>query len=64
MFRPNDLVSVYLDDQRPLPTELMYLVLQFSGLVRVGHNSVHFWVNWPRHRVVKRPLLRSARLSH
>lgn len=48
MFSTNALVSVYLDDYRPLPTEILFLVLEFSGLVRFGHRSVHFWVNWRR----------------
>jgi len=31
----NQLVAIYMDDLRPLPTELLLLCLQFAGLVRV-----------------------------
>ena len=41
----NHLVAVYLDDLRPLPTDLLLICLQYAGLVRVGHSSLHFWIN-------------------
>jgi len=33
MLSPGQLVSIYIDDLRPLPTCIMLLVLEFSGLV-------------------------------
>ena len=63
MLRPNALVSVYLDDNRPLPTEILYIILQYSGLIRVGKSSVHFWINW-RSSSLRKPAGRSPRLSH
>jgi hypothetical protein len=60
MLRPEALVSIYFDEQRPLPTELLYIVLQFSGLVRVGSSSIQFWISW---RPARQPAFRSPRLS-
>ena len=48
MLSPGQLVSIYIDDLRPLPTCIMLLVLEFSGLVTRGHRSMHFWVYWRR----------------
>ena len=48
MLSTNDLVAIYVDDLRPLPSELMFVVLEFSGLVTRGHRSLHFWVYWRR----------------
>jgi hypothetical protein len=42
---PNTLVAIYLDELRPLPTDLLLICLQYAGLVRVGHSSLHFWIN-------------------
>jgi len=44
MLNPYDLVSIYVDDLRPLPTPLMLVVLEFSGLVTRGQRSMSFWV--------------------
>ncbi len=44
MLNPNELVGIYIGDLRPLPTCVMLLVLEFSGLVTRGHRSMHFWV--------------------
>ena len=38
-------VSVYLDEERPLPTELLSLCLQYAGLIRIGRKSLHFTIN-------------------
>ena len=46
----NSLVGVFLDDMRPLPTELLFLCLQFAGLVQVGRTSVHFYIKVPQRR--------------
>ena len=48
MLNPCQLVSIYVDDLRPLPTELMMIVLEFSGLVHRGQRSLSFWVYWRR----------------
>ena len=43
MLNPYELVSIYVDDQRPLPTPIMLIVLEFSGLVHRGQRSLSFW---------------------
>ena len=48
MLNPYELVSIYVDDQRPLPTPIMLIVLEFSGLVHRGQRSLSFWVYWRR----------------
>jgi len=63
MLSTNALVSIYLDDARPLPTELLLLVLQFSGLVARGHRSLHFWVYFTRPLVNARRARRFDRRS-
>ena len=45
---PNGLVSIYLDNERPLPTDLLLIVLEYSGLVGLGQRSLHFWVYFTR----------------
>ena len=44
MISTANLVTVYLGDLRPLPVELLWIVLEFSGLAARGHRSVRFWV--------------------
>ena len=55
MLSPNALVSIYLDSERPLPTDLLLIVLEYSGLVGLGQRSLHFWVYFTR------PLRRALR---
>ena len=63
MLSPGELVSIYIGDLRPLPTCIMLLVLEFSGLVTRGHRSMHFWVYWTRPVTLRarRPGARSRR---
>ena len=58
----NRLVAVYLDELRPLPTELLLICLQYAGLVRVGHSSLHFWINCRPSSAVRRSAARFPRL--
>ena len=48
MLSCEELVHVYLHDLRPLPTPLMMIVLEYSGLVTRGQRSLSFWVYWRR----------------
>ena len=41
----HSVVSVFLDEERPLPTELLSLCLQYAGLIRIGRKSLHFTIN-------------------
>ena len=50
----NSLVSIYVGDERPLPTDLLLIVLEYSGLVDVGQRSLHFWVYFRRPLNVRR----------
>ena len=52
MLSPEDLVSIYIDDFRPMPTELLLLIFEISGHVGRGQRSMHFWV------YISRPLPR------
>ena len=61
---PNRLVEVYLDDMRPLPTDLLLICLEYAGLVRVGRSSLHFWVNCRPASAVRRSGVRFPRRSH
>ena len=56
---PNSLVAIYLDDLRPLPTDLLLICLQYAGLIRVGHSSLHFWINCRPEPAVRRSGVRS-----
>ena len=40
------LVGIYFDDMRPIPCNLLFLCLQYAGLIRVGHSSLQFRVNF------------------
>ena len=59
---PTSLVDIYFDDQRPLPTEILLICLQYAGLVRVGHSSLHFWINLRPSSAVRRSAARFPRL--
>ena len=41
----HSVVSVFLDEERPLPTEVLSLCLQYAGLIRIGRKSLHFTIN-------------------
>ena len=64
MLSYEELVHIYLHDLRPLPTPLMMIVLEYSGLVTRGQRSLSFWVYWRRpvtSRAQRRPAGRSRR---
>ena len=61
LVNPNQLVGIYLDELRPLPTDLLLICLQYAGLVRVGHSSLHFWINCRPASAVRRSVVRSPR---
>ena len=62
LVNPNQLVGIYLDELRPLPTDLLLICLQYAGLVRVGHSSLHFWINCRPSSAARRSASRFPRL--
>ena len=42
MLSCEQLVTIYLGDERPLPTPLLLLLLEFSGMVHRGQRSMSF----------------------
>ena len=61
MLSCEQLVTIYLGDERPLPTPLLLLLLEYSGLVHLGQRSMSFWVfcERPRFTPGRRPAARS-----
>ena len=58
LVNPNQLVGIYLDELRPLPTDLLLICLQ------VGHSSLHFWINCRPSSAARRSASRFPRLFH
>ena len=38
------LVEIYIPKDTVLPAEIIYLVLDYSGLIRIGRHSCVFWL--------------------
>ena len=57
MLSSNALVSIYIGDFRPLPTEVLLIIFEIAGLVGRGHRSMHFWV------FCERPITSALRLA-
>ena len=56
-----DLLQLFFGEVRPLPDELLFLLLEIAGLARVRNNSLSFyWIYVPpcsRPRKKRRPAL-------